>query len=113
MEISENFKVLKKEKDEVVIEILFSTDDIYFDGHFEGFPILPGLIQLKLLSTIIKNNYDSEFVLNKIPNVKFMIPIFPEDKVQIKVNRGNENYKFEISKSSNLCAKGILCHGTR
>lgn len=108
MEIKETESIIEKSENYLKCRMFFSEEAEYFKGHFDDFKLLPGLVQLKILTTLIKKHFDSNFNIVKIPNTKFVKPVYPGQEVEVTLNRENESYQFSISKSGKLCAKGIL-----
>lgn len=55
-------------------EYTFPADYPYFNGHFENNPVLPGIIQIRLISENVRN-ICRDFELSEISKVKFLKPI--------------------------------------
>lgn len=93
--------------EEVKLELNFPLEAIYFDGHFDGFPILPGIVQLYLVKKFITKYFGVEFYLKKIANIKFLKPIFPGDKIHLLLRlTGKNKVHFEFQRNEMTCSKG-------
>jgi len=72
---------------------LAKKDDWYFKGHFVDFKIMPGVLVIEALaqlSTIllrkkIKNHKNFHFLAYDVRSCQFYKPIFPGDKIDLKV----------------------------
>jgi len=70
-----------------------SKDDYYFKGHFVDFKIMPGVLvveALAQLSTILlrkktENHKNYHFLAYDVKSAQFLKPIFPGDKIILKV----------------------------
>ena len=70
-----------------------SRDDLYFQGHFVGFPIMPGVLvveALAQLSTILlrqkigENHRRYHLLAYDVKGTQFYKPIFPGDKIALR-----------------------------
>ena len=58
----------------------------YFEGHFPGFPVLPGVATIDVtLEAIRRTHKASSIRLRKIRRAKFLQPIHPGHKIEIKI----------------------------
>lgn len=91
------------------LEVTFPIKADYFDGHFDGFPILPGIIQIYLIKKFVTKYYGFKFHLKNISNIKFLKPIFPGDRVHIVINlTDRKKIFFEFQRNQNICSKGCF-----
>jgi 3-hydroxyacyl-[acyl-carrier-protein] dehydratase len=102
-----------------------SINEPYFDGHFPGKPIFPGVLLLEAMAqaagilgfrTVEKTPADgSMYMLAGADNVRFKRPCIPGDRVMLRarVLGGKRGiWKFEVSSDvdGELCASAnILC----
>jgi 3-hydroxymyristoyl/3-hydroxydecanoyl-(acyl carrier protein) dehydratase len=93
----------------------FSTrlpeDYAFFDGHFPGYPILAGAVQLQelLLPCLTRARCD-ETRLTGLSSVKFPARIQPGDRlhVSLRFTDGSQRVRFEIRRGEVLCTHGLL-----
>ena len=102
-------KEVEREKDGVKLDLELPAQSEYFDGHFDGFPILPGVVQIQLVQKYAEKYFDIQFPITQISHLKFIKPIFPSQIIQLSLqNFNDERITFEITRDFILCAKGIL-----
>lgn len=60
-----------------ICKIELADDHIIYTGHFPGFPVTPGVIQLEIVRELLMTFFHTEVVLNKIIESKFLQIIDP------------------------------------
>jgi acyl-coenzyme A synthetase/AMP-(fatty) acid ligase len=86
----------------------------WFEGHFEAFPILPGVLQLtELVLRPARECWPDLGGPSRIRRLKFQRVIRPGDAVSIRVSRpgGGRTLEFEVSGPGGTCASGRLDFG--
>jgi 3-hydroxyacyl-[acyl-carrier-protein] dehydratase len=71
----------------------FSFNEEFFQGHFPGHPIVPGVLQVEAMKQVaelgltdtLNPNGDKDFYLKKLKNVKFRKPNNPGDRIRIEI----------------------------
>jgi len=97
--IGDFFKVL----DTSVSEAVFSTtielnpSHIVYSGHFPGYPVTPGVIQLQIVHELLERQFDRKLKLINMPQCKFLKVLNPKETSQIVVNIEFENKERLIS----------------
>ncbi len=92
-----------------VIEI--GEDSPWFDGHFPGQPILPGIAQLAMVKDLLEKSLDGPLKIKKVGRVRFKQMVVPEDRILILIKpgkRADENTAFRILKKDELVCSGII-----
>lgn len=82
-----------------------------FDGHFEGFPVLAGALQLKeLVSPLLARCFPELGPVIGLSRVKFAGRIVPEDRLVVAIERrpGRPGAFFEIRRGAEVCSSGTL-----
>lgn len=80
-----------------------SRDSPWFDGHFEGAPILPGIAHIAFAVEACA----TPKVLLAIRDVRFSRPVLPDDEVEV-VLRGEREVRFEIRCNGKPASSGVL-----
>lgn len=79
-----------------------SINEPFFQGHFPGLPVMPGVLQLEALAqaagTYIMNTFSGQFegkvfVFSGLDKVKFRRPVFPGDQLILRC----ENFRQKLS----------------
>ena len=89
----------KKDTNSVTLEILVRNDVKYFQGHFEDFPILPGVVQVHWAIHFAKKNLNIEkCYATRLSNIKFVRFICPGEKIKLHIflnrNKSLINYSY-------------------
>ena len=84
-------------KDYAEYELCFLRSSNFFQGHFEGMPILAGVVQFFYADYFIKDAFDIECRQGQIRRVKFSNIIRPDKVVilRLKKNETGVNFKYE------------------
>lgn len=90
-------------------ELAFPPDGGWFDGHFPGFPILPGVAQLHLLRRFAIRAFGSFPGVARWKTVKFKRMIRPGERVRLKIERKDEcSLAFEYSVGAQVASSGTV-----
>lgn len=90
-------------------ELKFDGSEYFFQGHFPGHPILPGVMQLKLAHEHAEKMLGRRIVLKAVKRMKFMRVIQPGETVALCLESKGENeiaYSFE--KGEDVCSSGVF-----
>lgn len=81
-------------------------------GHFQGEPIVPGVVLLDLAQSVLREVMPGARVIG-MPFVKFQAPLRPDESVEISVMpKSPGNAGFEIRRGESLIASGSLRYAT-
>ena len=87
-------KVLSLSNNKIIAIKHLSEMEDFFKGHFVGFPIMPGALTVEgmgqastlLVRNNIPNHHEKDILAYKLKEVKFMAPIFPNDKIRFEID---------------------------
>jgi hypothetical protein len=99
----------ERERHERSVEV--PTDYGWFDGHFTGYPILAGAVQLKeLILPAIASAFPELGAVRSMSRVKFTGRIVPGDRVTVVVERelGQAVVDFKVEKPAEVCSAGRI-----
>ena len=89
-------------KENMEFELIFNKDHILFKGHFDNFPILPGIAQLHCVIFFIKEFFDKNISILSFKKIKFSKAIFPEEAISLNIiKRKNNSFDFLFKAAEN------------
>lgn len=97
-----------------------SMNEAFFQGHFPGLPVMPGVLQLEALaqagglfvmSTVKEPLEDKVFLFTGLNKVKFRKPVVPGDKLVLNVSY--EKHKMNIWRMKGVAEVDgkVVCQG--
>ena len=92
----------------VVYSLFFHKNCNFFKGHFEGFKIVAGVVQLYLASKFAYWHYNLQLGAGQIKRIKFTNVIKMSSVVDLKLELKENAVYFEYLKDDNICSSGIL-----
>ncbi len=104
-----NYKIINKTNSDLKVELTLEPSLVYFDGHFDGFPILPAVAQLFIVEQIAKKELLINTEFKDMKKVKFRNPIKPN--MTIFINLQYDKEKKYLTFSYNDENNGLLSSG--
>ena len=100
---------------ERVVRFEVPTDLAQLDGHFDGFPVVPGVAQLGWVMQVLERHLDSEVVATSIEALKFREVLRPGQKFDLKLSCAiaEGRARFELVDGERVFASGRLRFGER
>jgi 3-hydroxymyristoyl/3-hydroxydecanoyl-(acyl carrier protein) dehydratase len=98
------------------IELAVPEDLLYFNGHFEGDPVLPGVVQVNNVALRYVNAaWPSLGRLAGLRRLKFVRVIRPGDRISLRLEQKKNPHQigFTISRGDTLCTTGTLIFSPR
>ena len=94
-----------------------SFNDLVFQGHFPGHPIMPGVMQVEAMQQVaailLKDKFDPtgtrDIYIKKIKKVKFRKPALPGDRLLIDVNIDSIDGDEAVITAFNTSNSGVTC----
>lgn len=86
-------------------------DSHWFDGHFPGEPVLPGLAQISMVFDVIQKASESELGVSSINRVRFKRIVRPDDLltvVAVPLEKEADAYSFYIKIQGDLVCSGVM-----
>ncbi|UJR82615.1 hypothetical protein [Sandaracinus amylolyticus] len=117
--MSEDFVVREVERtpERAVLRATVPVDLRFFEGHFEGNPMLPGVAQLVALAhRRAREVFGALGREKRIVRVKFEAVIHPGDELDVTLERsagsapGETQVRFDISRDGTRCASGAIVY---
>ncbi len=92
-------------------EVYVPAGSGWFDGHFPGKPVLPGVAQLSMVFELIGEAFGEELCVREVSRVRFKQMILPEDRLDVSAapKSGQQGvYAFRITKNGKLACNGNM-----
>lgn len=105
-----SFNIISICDDELEGLISVPYESLYFDGHFEEFKALAGVLQVKMIFDIFKYAFKNDCPIKGIKKIKFMNIIKPDMKVllNIKFNKSTHTILFKFYSKDKIFSKGDI-----
>lgn len=88
--------------------LIFPKSSNFFEGHFTGMPILPGVVQLFIVKEFIKDAFNLDFVPQKVKKVKFSSIIKPDEKVRLNLIKTEKSVEYKFTKGEAVFSSGTF-----
>lgn len=93
------------------LEFAVHADCIYFEGHFDDFPILSGIAQLKFVETQILEAWSDLECPIRYERLKFRAPIFPDSHGKVTLTRHLQRVSFMVETQRGIHSSGDAVYG--
>lgn len=77
-------------------------------GHFPGQPVVPGVVILDAVLAVLEGQDGHARSIARLPQVKFLAPLLPEQQARIELERSAERVRFRVLCDTTLLANGEL-----
>lgn len=98
-----------------LLDFVIREDLFYFRGHFDGMPVLPGVLQLQgLVARQAARLWPDLTAVRKVRKLQFRKLIQPNHVVRLRLARpaGEARVDFEISRDGQTCSSGSLLYAS-
>ena len=91
-------------------DCVFDASAPYFGGHFPGFAVLPGVVQLGIAHHFAESFVRRPLTLTTVKKMKFTRVVVPGAVVHLTLTRkGETEIVYEYRKGTDVCASGVMC----
>ena len=101
----------RSEENEISADINVPPDSPWFDGHFPGEPILPGVAQIGMVLDAIRNARNQDLKISSVRRVRFKRIIKPDDRLKIiatPLKQAVDSYSFRILIGDETVCSGVM-----
>ena len=105
------WQVTECEADTATLRTTIPSNYHFYEGHFEGYAVLAGGVQLhELVMPSLRKLCSKTPALNKLDSIKFLARIGPGDTIDVALQRSSDPSKltFEVRKQDTKCTSGRL-----
>ena len=102
---------IQKSGGEISAEVRVPSDAVWFDGHFPGMPVLPGIAQLALVVEILGQALGKPVSVSSFSRVRFKQAIMPSEPVGITITPNESDAAsctFRLVKNGELACSGFF-----
>ena len=106
-------EALERSSDHVSLRFVVPVTLAYFEGHFPGCPVLPGVVQVGWAIEFARRHVPFSGAFRSLAVVKFMRVVHPNDAVALRLVPDAERraLMFEYHRAGDACSSGrILFH---
>ncbi len=86
-------------------ELALPSDFPGFQGHFPGFPTLPGVCQIQIMEVFTELATGEPFQLNSLSRTKFFSPVSPGETMRLSLAWSADQVSMEIHCGDRRVAK--------
>jgi 3-hydroxymyristoyl/3-hydroxydecanoyl-(acyl carrier protein) dehydratase len=99
---------VRRETDEVRLDFVLPPDLFWFQGHFPGVPILPGVVQIDWAVAYAREHLGIELPAARLFKVKFRSVMRPGEAVTLVLRHRPDKGQltFEYQRGTKICASG-------
>jgi 3-hydroxymyristoyl/3-hydroxydecanoyl-(acyl carrier protein) dehydratase len=105
-------KEISQSKDnEISADIRVPSDSPWFDGHFPGEPILPGVAQIGMVFDAIRKAHHHNLMISSVRRVRFKHIVRPDDQLKIiavPLKQETDSYSFRILVQEETVCSGVM-----
>lgn len=105
------WQVTACDADTATLRTTIPTNYYFYEGHFDGYAVLAGGVQLhELVLPCLRNLCGETPALTKLDSIKFLARIGPGDTIDVALQRASDPSKltFEVRKQDTKCTSGRL-----
>jgi 3-hydroxymyristoyl/3-hydroxydecanoyl-(acyl carrier protein) dehydratase len=92
---------------DVRFEVLVPPDSAFFEGHFPGAPVLPGVAQLGVVLEALAVARGAPSRLLAIRRLRFRHTVVPRDRLTLSLE-GNGPVRFRLTRGTLCVSEGLL-----
>jgi len=104
-------EINQSEDNEISADIRVPSDSHWFDGHFPGEPILPGVAQIGMVLDAIRKAHHPDLMISSVRRVRFKHIIRPDDQLKIiavPLKQETDSYSFRILVQEETVCSGVM-----
>ena len=96
-----------------LVRVRIAEESPFFEGHFAGEPVLPGVAHLALVQELLREHVDASLSILGIDVLRFRAPVVPRDEldVELRPRDSGRHVDFEIRRGESAVSGGVLLVG--
>ena len=107
--IDDLFTILDNDAVNNRIKIRINANHDVFKAHFPGNPIVPGVLQIQMITDLLEARFKRHLYMNEIRNIKFITVLIPnsEEELSFQLNK-LEKYESGVKATVQIVASDKL-----
>ncbi|HEY1774088.1 MAG TPA: hypothetical protein VGH91_12950 [Gammaproteobacteria bacterium] len=99
----------------IELELEVPSDSPWFDGHFPGFAILPGVVQIGWAAHFSHSLCNQGPGVSGMEHIKFKRPILPGARLilSLRPEPAEGRIRYEFREADQTCSSGVLLYGAK
>jgi 3-hydroxyacyl-[acyl-carrier-protein] dehydratase len=96
---------------EIRADIIVPAESAWFDGHFPGDPVLPGLAQVSMVFDVIQKASKGQWRASSVSRVRFKRMIRPDDHLEViaaPLAKEANGFSFRIQINGDMVCSGVM-----
>jgi 3-hydroxyacyl-[acyl-carrier-protein] dehydratase len=92
-------------------DVYVPSGSAWFEGHFPGNPVLPGIAQLGMVFELISSAFETSLCVREVSRVRFKQMILPGDHLSVTAESkpGRQGvFSFRLTKNDELVCSGNM-----
>ena len=95
----------------IVAQVRVPAGSIWFDGHFPGSPVLPGVAQLAFVAAVLEDALEARVRVTDVSRVRFKLAVLPDQVLEVRITPKESDpraYQFRLLMGQELACTGCL-----
>jgi 3-hydroxyacyl-[acyl-carrier-protein] dehydratase len=95
----------------ITARVRVPADSVWFDGHFPGAALLPGVAQLAIVTAVLEEALGTRVRVTEVSRVRFKLAIMPAQTMEVQITSKESDpwtYRFRLLKGQDLACSGFL-----
>jgi 3-hydroxyacyl-[acyl-carrier-protein] dehydratase len=95
----------------IAAQVRVPAGAIWFDGHFPGFAVLPGVAQLAIVASVLEEALEIRVRVTDVSRVRFKLAVLPDQTLEVRITPKESDpraYQFRLLKEQELVCSGML-----
>lgn len=99
---------VQKDAQSAVFDITFPACCNFFEGHFNGFAVLPGVVQLYFAHFFAIEAFGKGVLSDCVKKIKFSKLIRPDENLKLIFERKNNLINYMYKRDEHICSSGVM-----